>query len=194
MGLKTLLARRPILIALAGPNGAGKSTFFDAILADTGLYFVNADVIALTLGMDPYAAAHAADQLRRQLVQRRESFVFETVFSDPKDEKLNFLKDCENAGYTVLLLFVGLSNPVISDQRVAMRAAAGGHDVPRQKLIDRYPRTMENLKKALRDLSNVRVYDNSDLETGYRLVAEKDAGQKVTLYRPIPGWLRPLLP
>ena len=94
----------------------------------------------------------------------------------------------------MLLLFVGISNPVISDQRVAMRAAAGGHDVPRQKLIDRYPRTMENLKKALRDLSNVRVYDNSDLETGYRLVAEKDAGQKVTLYRAIPGWLRPLLP
>jgi predicted ABC-type ATPase len=194
VGLKSLLDRRPIAVALAGPNGAGKSTFFDAHLADSGLYFVNADVLALLLGMDPYAAAKKADALRRELVELRESFIFETVFSDPVGDKLEFLKETERAGYTVLLIFIGIAGPELSDERVAMRVSSGGHNVPPEKLIERFPRTMNNLKKALVELSNVMVYDHSDLERGYRLVARKENGQGIELRDPIPGWLRELLP
>lgn len=193
MGLKSVLDRRPIVVALAGPNGAGKSTFFDANLARTGLYFVNADVLALSLKMNPYAAASLADSLRRQLVQQRESFIFETVFSDPVGDKLGFLKDAEDAGYTVLLIFIGVAQPEISDERVSMRASRGGHDVPRDKLIERFPRTMNNLKRALIELPNVIVYDHSDLDVGYRLVATKENGRKIKPHEPIPEWLRALL-
>ena len=194
MRLKPLLDRRPIVVALAGPNGAGKSTFFDANLARIGLYFVNADVLALSLGMDPYAAADLADKLRRQLVEQHESFIFETVFSDPVGDKLAFLKDTEKAGYTVLLIFIGVPSPEISDERVAMRASRGGHDVPAKKLIERFPRTMNNLKRALAELSNVWVYDHSHLDVGYRLVATKQKGGEINLHDPIPEWLRELLP
>jgi predicted ABC-type ATPase len=194
VGLKPLLDRRPIVVALAGPNGAGKSTFFEAHLAKNGLYFVNADVLALSLRMNPYSAAALADTLRRQLVERRERFIFETVFSDPVGDKLDFLKDAERAGYTVVLIFIGLSAPEISDERVAMRASSGGHDVPREKLIERFPRTSKNLKRALTELSNVRVYDHSDLDCGYLLVATKEDGQAIELKKPTPKWLRSLLP
>lgn len=194
MGLKSLLDQRPIVVALAGPNGAGKSTFFEAFLSKTGLDFVNADVLALSLGMDPYSAANVADTIRRQLVAQRESFIFETVFSDPVGDKLKFLKETEESGYTVLLIFIGVSAPEISDERVAMRASSGGHDVPRKKLIERFPRTMNNLKKALIELSNVLVYDHSDLELGYRLVATMENEQKIELHEPAPEWLLPLLP
>jgi predicted ABC-type ATPase len=192
--LKSPLDRSPIVVALAGPNGAGKSTFFDANLARTGLYFVNADVLALSLGMDPYAAADLADKLRRQKVEQRESFIFETVFSDPVGDKLTFLEDTEKAGYTVFLIFIGISSPEISDERVAMRASRGGHDVPAKKLIERFPRTMNNLKRALVELSNVWVYDHSNLDRGYRLVATKQNGGEIKLHDPIPEWLRTLLP
>ena len=192
--MKPLLDRRPIVVALAGPNGAGKSTFFEAYLAKTGLYFVNADVLALALGMNPYAAASLADTLRRQLLERRESFIFETVFSDPVGDKLEFLREAERAGYTVVLIFIGLSTPEISDERVAMRASSGGHDVPKKKLVERFPRTMMNLKRALVELSYVWVYDHSDLEHGYRLVATKVDGQGIDLSKPTPKWLRALLP
>jgi predicted ABC-type ATPase len=188
------LDRRPVVIALAGPNGAGKSTFFDSHLARTGLRFINADVLALSLGMDPYAAAKKADAIRRKLVQLRESFIFETVFSDPVGDKLTFLKECENAGYTVLLIFIGVSAPEISDGRVAMRVAQGGHDVPANKIVERYPRVMNNLKQALLEVARVRVYDNSDLERPYRLVAVKEDEKKIELYDPVPEWLRSLLP
>jgi predicted ABC-type ATPase len=193
VGLKSLLNRRPIVVALAGPNGAGKSTFFDAHLSDMGLRFVNADQLALWIGIDPYKAAALADAVRRQLVAQRESFIFETVFSDSQGDKLNFLKETERSGYTVLLIFIGIAQPEISDQRVAMRASRGGHDVPRQKLFDRFPRTMNNLKRALVELSNVEVYDHSDLDIGYRLVASRVNGRNIKLREPVPAWLRALL-
>jgi len=158
------------------------------------LRFVNADVLALSLGMDPYAAAKKADAIRRKLVQLRESFIFETVFSDPVGDKLTFLKECEKAGYTVLLIFIGVSAPEISDGRVAMRVAQGGHDVPANKIVERYPRVMNNLKQALVEVTYVRVYDNSNLERPYRLVAVKEGEKKIELYDPVPEWLRSLLP
>jgi predicted ABC-type ATPase len=194
MGLTPLLDRRPIIVALAGPNGAGKSTFFDAHLPKTGLYFVNSDVLALSLGMDPYAAAEMADAIRRQLVERRESFIFETVFSDPVGDKLEFLKDAEGLGYTVLLIFIGISTPDLSDERVTMRASSGGHDVPKEKLFERFPRTMNNLKRALGELSNVWVYDHTDLDRGYSLIATVEHGEGIELHGTTPGWLRGLLP
>jgi ABC-type cobalamin/Fe3+-siderophores transport system ATPase subunit len=80
-------------VALAGPNGAGKTTFYHAHLQPAALRFVNADVLARELELDAYAAARVAEALRRQLVEQRESFVFETVFSDPVGDKLTFLKE-----------------------------------------------------------------------------------------------------
>lgn len=188
------LDQRPIIVALAGPNGAGKTTFYHAHLEPAGLRFVNADVIAGELSLDAYAAARVADALRRELLKQRESFVFETVFSDPVDDKLTFLKEAAQAGYTVVLCFVGTSGPKISEERVAMRVSQGGHDVPSEKLIARFPRILANLKSALRELPHVWVFDNDDLCTPFRLVAVFEAGKRVKLGKPVPKWLRPLLP
>lgn len=189
-----ILDRRPIVIALAGPNGAGKSTFYDSHLADKGFCFVNADILAHTAGVAPYEAAQLADNLRRELVALKESFVFETVFSDPVGDKLDFLKSAQNSGYTVLLIFIGIDSPSLSDDRVAMRVSQGGHDVPPDKLVERFPRVMLNLKRALMELPNVHVYDNSNLNTKYRLVALKEVGGSVQFAELTPEWLLPLLP
>lgn len=188
------LDRRPVVVALAGPNGAGKTTFYEAHLRDAGLRFLNADVIARELNMDAYAAAAVADALRRELLRQRESFIFETVFSDPAGDKLGFLKDAAQAGYTVVLLFIGTSGPEVSEERVAMRVSQGGHDVPAEKLISRFPRTIENLKAALRELPYVWVFDNDKLETPYRLAAAFENGQPLKLSSSLPEWLKPLLP
>jgi len=188
------LDQRPIMVALAGPNGAGKTTFYHAHLAPAGLRFVNADVIARELSLDAYAAARLADALRRELLSRGESFVFETVFSDPVGDKLAFLKEAAQTGYTVVLCFIGISGPKVSEERVAMRVTQGGHDVPREKLIARLPRILANLKAGLRELPHVWVFDNDDLRTPFRLVAVLESGKPVKLGKPVPRWLRPLLP
>jgi predicted ABC-type ATPase len=188
------LDRRPVIVALAGPNGAGKTTFYHAHLQPAGLRFVNADVLAEELHIEAYAAARVGDAVRQELVRQRESFVFETVFSDPAGEKLAFLKSAAQAGYNTILCFIGTAGPEVSEQRVAMRVSQGGHDVPAEKLVQRFPRILANLKAALRELPNIWVFDNNDLRTPYRLVAIFESGHLVKLERPVPRWLTPLLP
>ena len=170
-----LLDRRPIVVALAGPNGAGKSTFYEAFLEPAGLLFVNVDDIARDLGVDSYEAARLAEASRATLFEQGESFIFETVLSDPVGAKVAFLGDVAQRGYTVVLLFVGVPADT-SDERVALRVAKGGHDVPEDKIAARHPRTMRNLERAMRDLPHVLVYDNSDLAKPYQLLAEYEAG------------------
>jgi len=190
----SVLDRRPIVVALAGPNGAGKTTFYHAHLRGAGLRLVNADVLARELKMDAYAAARAAGAIREELIRQRESFVFETVFSDPVGDKLGFLRAAAEAGYTVLLCFIGVAGPEVSEERVAMRVLQGGHDVPSEKLTARYPRILENLRTALREAPHVWVFDNDDLRRPYRLVAVVEGGKVVRVEKPVPEWLRGVLP
>jgi predicted ABC-type ATPase len=135
-----------------------------------------------------------ADSVRQELVKQRESFVFETVFSDPVGEKLAFLKRAVEAGYNTILCFIGTAGPEVSEQRVAMRVSQGGHDVPAEKLVERFPRILANLKASLRELPHVWVFDNNDLRTPFRVVAIFEGGRLLKLQRPVPRWLRPLLP
>ena len=188
------LDQRPIVGAIAGPNGAGKTTFYHAHLQPAGLRFVNADVLARQLNMEPYAAARLADSVRQELVRQRESFVFETVFSDPAGDKLAFLKMAAQAGYTTLLCYIGIPGPEVSEQRVVMRVTQGGHDVPTEKLIARFPRILANLNAAVRELPQVWVFDNGDLRHPFRLVGVFENGRPVQMHKPVPKWLRPLLP
>ncbi len=176
-------------MAVAGPNGAGKSTFFAAHLQPAGLRFVNADDIGRELGVGAYEAAEAAAHIRLALLEQRESFVFETVFSDPVGDKLAFLLQAERKGYTVILCFVGLDGPDQSEERVTMRVLQGGHDVPTSKLRERYPRTMENLRQAIRELPHVLVFDNGDLARPFRKVAVFERGRAVERHLPLPRWL-----
>lgn len=186
------LDRRPIVVAIAGPNGAGKSTFYEAHLKSCGLRFLNADLFAREFGVDAYEAAHLVGAVRTELVAQRESFIFETVFSDPVGDKLGFLKQAAQSGYAVVLCFIGIDNAEMSSQRVAMRVSQGGHDVPDEKLFARYPRTLANLAVAIRELPCVWIFDNCDLRTPFRQVATFTGGRRVWVKPPIPSWLKPL--
>jgi predicted ABC-type ATPase len=179
---------RPIIVAVAGPNGAGKTTFFHAHLAPAGLRFVNADDLARELGVGAREGAALAGRVRRALIEQRESFVFENVFSDPVGDKLALLRRAAARGYTVVLCFIGVNGPELSEERVAMRVLQGGHDVPHEKLAARYPRTLQNLARAIDELPHVLVFDNSDLAHPFRQVAQFESGTAVMEADP-PAWL-----
>lgn len=185
--------KTPELVAVAGPNGAGKTTFYHAHLSRAGLRFVNADVLAADLRLGPAAAARVADAVRLALLERGESFTFETVFSDPVGDKLSFLKRAVAKGYGVTVCFIGLATPEIADERVAMRVSQGGHDVPAGTIRSRFPRVLANLKRAIRELPDVRVYDNSDLRRPFRAVARFQRGRRVNGSAAVPKWLDPLV-
>lgn len=184
---------RPIIVVLAGPNGAGKSTFYEAFLSCCDLRFVNADNIARLANIGAYDAATLADGFREELVAAGESFVFETVFSDPVGAKVDFLCAARARGYHVVVCFIGLDSAGTSDDRVAIRVLQAGHDVPPEKVRDRYARSLENLARAILKLPLVWVYDNSNLNSPFRKIAEFEAGQLTVQCSPRPMWLEAVL-
>jgi len=93
----------------------------------------------------------------------------------------------------VVLCYIGIASPDVSEERVAMRVSQGGHDVPTEKLESRFPRTLANLKAAIRELPHVLVFDNSDLRTPFRQVAIFERGRRVWSTASVPGWFQPLL-
>jgi predicted ABC-type ATPase len=114
------------------------------------------------------------------------------VLSDPVGEKVRFLQTAAQAGYTVVLCSIGLSGPERSEQRVGMRVAQGGHDVPSQKLVSRFPRTLANLRSAIHALPHVLIFDNDDLRSPFRRVAVLEARRMVWSAKPMPRWVEPL--
>lgn len=86
------------------------------------------------------------------------------------------------------LIFIGLVAANLSEQRVSIRASQGGHDVPTDKLVARYPRSIANLERAIERLPLVLVYDNSDLRSPYTPVAQFDHGSEVWRAKNLPRW------
>lgn len=187
------LNARPVIVVIAGPNGAGKSTFYHSHLKQTGLRFVNADILTRELDVDPYSAAKIAELLRNELIRQRESFIFETVLSDPVGEKIQFLEEAVTQGYNVVFCFVWISSAEVSEQRVAMRVAQGGHDVPTDKIRDRFPRVLANLKSAIQRLPYVVIFDNDEIKAPYRQVAVFENGNATYIESTLPPWLVSIL-
>ena len=150
---------------IAGPNGSGKTTltrWLSASGLDLGEY-INADDIALGLSGDPQSvsleAQRLADAARRDCLDRRVSFSFETVMSHPS--KVEFLLEAKALGYYVMLFFVGTEDPRVNVARVEMRVAMGGHSVPMDRILLRYDRTMNLLPDAILASNRTVLFDNS---------------------------------
>ena len=72
------------------------------------------------------------------------------------------------------------------------RVEQGGHDVPDDKIASRFPRTLENLRKALEFVDHAFVFDNSSADEPYRFVAELRGGHVERRGDTAPGWWRTL--
>ena len=154
----------PELIILVGGNGSGKSTYFDLHLKDKGLPFINADLIAkANYGDEAEAksleAARIAEDARYRLIDSRQSFCFETVFSHPS--KIDFLAHAKANGFLVKMIAVYTDSLALNVARVAQRVSCGGHTVPEQKILDRIPRTYENIGAAIPLCDQFILLDNS---------------------------------
>ena len=185
---------KPILLMLAGPNGAGKSTFYQAYLSHLDLPFLNADVLAAKAGLGAYDAAKQIASIRDHMIHKKESFITETVLSDPVGAKVDLLASAFASGYDVQLIFIGIADVDLSKKRVGDRTKAGGHDVPVEKILGRYPRTLKNLERAIVKLPLVTIYDNSSYNNPHQFIAEFREGK---LHRrcdaEIPQWVKPFL-
>jgi predicted ABC-type ATPase len=185
---------RPDLVLLAGPNGAGKSTFYEVHLSATGLPFLNSDVVASELGVTDYEASRALDEIRELYIEWGISFISETVFSDPVGAKVAMLRRAMEAGFNVKLIYIGVETPALAQARVSHRVGNGGHPVPADKILARYPRSLANLARAVLFVDSVELFDNSDARDPHRRIAQFEAGVlKWKTAGIVPAWARPLV-
>lgn len=188
---------------LAGPNGAGKSTLYRALVCEgilgPPLEFVNADLYEaehLQHIADGQARSQAArtwaDARRAALLAARTPFASETVFSHPS--KLDLIASAQRQGFTVALHVVALDDPQRLPARVAQRVREGGHPVPVERILARYPRTMALLAQAVRQADVAYLYDAVDVQDGGpQLVAVCSAGASTPVVTPLPAWVRAML-
>ena len=193
----------PVFHLLAGPNGAGKSTLYRALVSTGGspktLEFVNADLYeqshlqhVIDLQARSEAARDWADNRREVLLNAKTSFVSETVFSH--DSKLALITQAQAMGFEVILYVVSVDDPQRLLARVSQRVREGGHHVPADRILQRYPRTMANLKKAVRLADLAFVYDAAEAAQGaHLLVAMCEKTQTTRLVSKTPAWVALLL-
>lgn len=152
-----MLNKQPEIVVFAGPNGSGKSTFTTPQWIK-GIY-INADDMVQELGITNLEAAIRADALRNELIQRKETFTFETVLSRPN--KLDLLQKAKQQGYFIRGYFILTCDPHLNAARVLARVQNGGHDVPKEAIFRRYNRSLANVPKFVQLCDICHVYDNT---------------------------------
>ncbi len=111
---------------------------------------------------DGYVTASIADFLREELLACGQSFSFETVMSHPS--KIDFFARARADGYRTYLYFIATESSELNVERVKTRVATGGHDVPDNKIVERYERCLQLVQDALAHAHRAYVFDNSGAE------------------------------
>jgi predicted ABC-type ATPase len=152
---------------IAGPNGAGKTTFANEFLPIEAecLNFINADLIAQGLSpFQPNKMAIEAGKLMihhiNQCVKRSESFAFETTLSGKG--YINKIRDWKTKQYEIIIYYLKIPSVEFAIERVKLRVAQGGHNVPEQDIMRRFERSWINFQQIYKPLADSWiVFDTS---------------------------------
>jgi predicted ABC-type ATPase len=174
---------------LAGTNGAGKSSLMGAMLLQQGVEYFNPDhaaqrILSASLSsvnpafvnpasVNPAsvnpglsqveansAAWHEGKRLLERAVAEKLDFAFETALGGRTIVSL--LDKALSEGIEVRIWYVGLDGVERHIARVRSRVAQGGHDIPEERIRERYIQSRINLIRLLPCLTELLVYDNSE--------------------------------
>jgi len=125
-----------------------------------GLFYLDGSHIDVRrLDFNSYHASVIADFIRHKLLDNRVSFTFETVMSS--GDKVAFMRRAQKLSYRTYLYFVATDTPEININRVANRVDDGGHNVPVDKIVQRYHRSLQLLPEAVAASNRAYIFDNS---------------------------------
>jgi predicted ABC-type ATPase len=162
------MSDKPVIHVLSGVNGAGKSSIGESEFRNEGLSVFNPDTIAQQIrDLHPdisltVANAHAwqiGKSLLEQAIAGGQDYRFETTLGGRTIAQL--LEKAAHSGHRLQVWFCGLASADLHIRRVRSRVAHGGHDIPVEKIRERWNRSRENLIRLLPLIDHLRVYDNS---------------------------------
>lgn len=200
------------ITVLAGVNGAGKSSIAGAMLREAGGDYFNPDeatrqIRACRPEMDEAAANVLAwhtniEQLQAAIAARSE-YSFETTLGGRTVTRI--LIEAALAGMDICVWYGGLDSPERHIARIRARVARGGHDIPPERVRERYIASRHNLIVLLPHLRQLVVFDNSieaDPAKGHQPTPRKllewlDGALRypttATALRRTPPWAQPIV-
>lgn len=164
---------KPRLWIVAGPNGSGKSTIYgqsDITEFDGSVWIINPDLLTGTLlaseQLDQQEANLQAvkriEAWLRQSIRVYQTIGVETVLSTGKYRKL--VRYAKRHGFEIRLIYVLVDSVERQLERIRLRVAKGGHDVPADKVAERRSRSLAQLNWFFWAADEAWVYDNSHAE------------------------------
>ncbi len=167
------------LLLLAGPNGAGKSTLYRGLHGRALLesyVMLNADdrtlAKLLAAGYSGFAGTppeklkeffitSAGEVFDEALALLRDGqhICLETVLSTSK--YCGMVEAVIEGGGRFELFYVALRSSTISCERIAARVRKGGHDVPSERVAERWGRSLKFLSWFAVRAHDMAIYDNS---------------------------------
>jgi predicted ABC-type ATPase len=175
----------PNLYIIAGCNGAGKTTASYTLLPEmlNCKEFVNADEIARGLSpFQPDKAGIDAGKIMltriKELIKLQLDFSFETTLS--ARHFVILIKDAQQQGYFVTLVFFWLNSVELAIERVKMRVSDGGHDIPEDTIKKRYKSGIANLIKMYIPVCDYWMVLNNSV-TPFQLISEGLQNNKIEI-------------
>lgn len=184
----------PRMIIVAGPPGGGKSSLFP--VSGFGVPYFNADDRAAELnggsliGISRQIRAAVNREFQTFIldsIDRRTSFAIETTLRSAVT--FEQAAHAKAAGFVTEMRYLALRDFATHLERVKARADAGGHSASETTLRGICRASLANLERAVLEMDDLWVYDNSPVGGPPRLVLEAERG--VVRYLPAdpPGWL-----
>lgn len=197
----------PAILVAAGTNGAGKTSIVQPFIEANGGAYFNPDEYATALAKHGMSTAEANALAWRHgfeklcnAVEAGTAYAFETTLGG--HSVAYQLMRALAFGRHVVILYVGLSSPELHLQRIRERVGRGGHDIPEDKVRQRYDASRKNLLSFIGTQASIRVWDNSTQTADgtprhaseiFRVDQRKLTVPKDTSPDTLPAWARPLL-
>ena len=144
------------------------------------------NILHVKTNIDSYLAADIAEFIRKQLLKNNISFTYETVMSHKS--KIDFLIYAQNHGYKVYLYFISTEDPEINISRVNVRVAQQGHFVAPETIKDRYFKSLNQLKAAIKSSDNAYLWDNSGSISKFFAEIKNGSDVQIIDVSEVPNW------
>jgi predicted ABC-type ATPase len=193
-----------MIVVIAGVNGAGKSSVVGSNLRQKGIDYFNPDEKAQALMVENVdwsltqansaAWQYGYDKLSTA-VSLHENLIFETTLGG--NSVTRKLHEAADKHQDIKIIFCGLESADLHIERVASRVKSGGHDIPSEKIRERWVNSLSNLITLLPICNDLKLYDNSThLKNGRpspRLLLAMKNGQFTQLpVKDMPDWAKPI--
>lgn len=161
---------QPIFWIVGGPNGSGKSSLYERTEIEAfgrSVWIINPDLLTtrirnvekLDLNSANLEAVQRIEAWLDASIRAHQTVGVETVLSTDKYRRL--VTEAKKRSFEFRLIYVLLDSPERNMERVKLRVAKGGHDVPETKIRERHTRSLGQLPWFLEQADRAWLFDNS---------------------------------